>query len=259
MNYTIILPFLDRTEETQALLESAVSSLQGYEDAVQILLVYPQKLATRKVKDMLPDGFHYKHVHNDGDTDFCSQVNVGLAHTTTEWFSILEVDDQYTPNWFNNVERYRAVYTDVDVFLPVVSDRDAVGKFTNFTNESLWAMGFSDVQGFLDNKILTEYQNFQISGGVYKTEKIKSLGGLKSNIKLYFGYELLLRLTHHNVRIMTIPKVGYKHTNMRENSLFWNYKHDDTQRLSPAEVKFWLDTAQKEQYFTEQREVSYSE
>ena len=25
---------------------------------------------------------------------------------------------------------------------------------------------------------------------------------------------------------MTIPKIGYKHLNMREGSIFWNYKNE---------------------------------
>jgi hypothetical protein len=53
---------------------------------------------------------------------------------------------------------------------------------------------------------------------------------LKS-IKLTFVYEFLLRLTYNSVSIMTIPKLGYKHTNMREGSIFWNYKFGEEKML----------------------------
>jgi len=100
-----------------------------------------------------------------------------------------------------------------------------------------------------------DYQNFQISGGLYRTSVIKEYGKLKDNIKLTFGYEFLLRLTHYNVLIMTIPKIGYQHVNFRENSLFWSYKNDDKLKISEEEVKFWLDTAKKEFFFKNRRDI----
>ena len=57
---------------------------------------------------------------------------------------------------------------------------------------------------------------------------------------------------------MTIPKVGYKHTNQRDNSLFWDYKNTQESILSPEEAKFWVDTAKKEYFFTTDREVSFN-
>jgi hypothetical protein len=55
---------------------------------------------------------------------------------------------------------------------------------------------------------------------------------------------------------MTIPKIGYKHTNMRTGSIFWNYKNGDD-RLTQEEVKFWIDTAKKESFFTNERDIKY--
>ena len=55
---------------------------------------------------------------------------------------------------------------------------------------------------------------------------------------------------------MTIPKIGYKHTNLRENSIFWDYKNGDN-KLSEDEVKFWISTAKKEYFFVEDRAIKY--
>ena len=44
---------------------------------------------------------------------------------------------------------------------------------------------------------------------------------------------------------------------MRENSLFWSYKNDKKMKLEEPEVKFWLDTAKKEFYFKNKRDVKY--
>ena len=57
---------------------------------------------------------------------------------------------------------------------------------------------------------------------------------------------------------MTIPKIGYKHINMRENSLFWDYKNDSKQRIPPEEAAFWVEQAKKEYFFTTDREVSFN-
>jgi hypothetical protein len=55
---------------------------------------------------------------------------------------------------------------------------------------------------------------------------------------------------------MTIPKLGYKHTNMREGSIFWNYKFGGEQMLED-EVKFWVQTAKKEYFFVNDRNIKY--
>jgi hypothetical protein len=56
---------------------------------------------------------------------------------------------------------------------------------------------------------------------------------------------------------MSIPRIGYRHVNLREDSLFWAYKNDDGLKMSEDEVKFWLDTAKKEFFFKNKREVNY--
>ena len=155
------------------------------------------------------------------------------------------------------MNEYSKVFTDVSVFLPIVKDINVEGKFINYTNESAWAYGFTDMQGFIDNEVLLDFQNYQTSGGLFKTQVIKDNGKFKENIKLTFVYEFLLRLTHNGVRIMTVPKAGYQHVNLREDSLFWKYKNDEKMILSENEVKFWLDTAKKEFFFKNKRDVNY--
>jgi hypothetical protein len=55
---------------------------------------------------------------------------------------------------------------------------------------------------------------------------------------------------------MTIPRIGYKHTNLREGSIFWNYKNGDD-RLVDDEVRFWIDSAKNEYKFINQREIKF--
>lgn len=111
----------------------------------------------------------------------------------------------------------------------------------------------------LDNEALLDYQNFQTSGGLFRTSVIKENGMFKENIKLTFTYEFLLRMTHNHVKVMSVPRIGYQHVNFRENSLFWNYKNNEKTLMSPDEVKFWLNSAKKEFFFKNKRDINYVE
>ena len=110
--------------------------------------------------------------------------------------------------------------------------------------------------GYLTNETLQDYQNFQTAGSVIKKQTIEDFGGFKPSIKLTFIYEFLLRLTYNSVPILTIPKLGYKHVNLREGSIFWNYKFGDEKMLED-EVKFWIQTAKKEYFFVDDRSIKY--
>jgi hypothetical protein len=256
-NITVLIPIHKISEDYKEMLNKALESVEDFHNDVKVSLVCPAEV--KKELTNLSDKLEINFVVNKGKTDFCSQVNLGIEKCDTEWFTILEVDDQFKSIWLKSINDYRKIYSDVDVFLPIVKDINSEGTFVSFTNESAWAYGFTDMQGFIDNEVLLEYQNYQISGGLYRTQKIKDNGLLKENIKLTFGYEFLLRLTHNGVRVMTVPRVGYQHVNLREDSLFWLYKNDENSLLSEKEVKFWLDSAKKEFFFKNKRDVNYIE
>jgi hypothetical protein len=256
-NITVILPIHKWDEDYKLMFENAVKSVEEFYNDVKLTIVGPNDVVTNI--QLISDKLESKILNNEGDTDFCSQVNLGIEDCDTEWFSILEVDDEYKPSWLKSMNTYSKETPTADVFLSIVKDINVEGKFLSFTNESTWAYGFTEKQGILDNEALLDYQNFQISGGLYRTSVIKEQGKLKENIKLTFGYEFLLRLTHNNVVVMSVPKIGYQHVNFRENSLFWSYKNDDSMKMSENEVKFWLDTAKREFFFKNKREINYVE
>ena len=254
-NITVILPVHNLDGDYKEMLTNAVESVEEFHNDVKLSIVCPSSLIG-ELKD-LSQKLEIKILSHNNATDFCSQVNYGIEKCDTEWFSILEIDDEYKPIWLKSINEYTKEYTDVDVFLPIVRDINEEGKFVSFTNESTWAYGFTEKQGYLDNEVLLDYQNYQISGGLYRTQVIKENGSLKENIKLTFGYEFLLRLTHNGVKIMSVPRIGYQHLNFREGSLFWNYKNEESIKLSESEAKFWLETAKKEFFFKNKRDVIY--
>ena len=63
----------------------------------------------------------------------------------------------------------------------------------------------------------------------------------------------------NDLKVFTVPKVGYKHTNMREGSLFWDYRYsqDNIKKIEPQEATFWIETAKKEYFFTTDRGITY--
>ena len=254
-NITIILPVHRIEDSYRVMLDNAIKSVEQFHEDVKLMIVCPPSVKSELTN--ISEVLDVNIVTNSSKTDFCSQINLGIEKCDTEWFSILEIDDEYKSIWLKSTNEYVKTYTDVDVFLPVVKDINTDGNFISFTNESTWAYGFTEKQGVLDNEVLLDFQNYQISGGLYKTQVIKDNGSLKENIKLTFGYEFLLRLTHNNIKVMTVPRVGYQHLNFREDSLFWLYKNDETNKVSEDEAKFWLETAKKEFFFKNKRDVNY--
>jgi len=256
---SVILPVHELNDETKPLFSNAIQSIRQQQvkpDAVLIVAPknsdvcnYLKSIDFTDIKDIVTI------LENDGKTDFASQMNFGVSKCKTEWISILEFDDEYANMWFKNVIKYREAHSDVGIFMPIIVDVDASGIFNGFTNEPVWAQSFCDELGVLDNNALLAYQNFNIDGLVMKKSFYEENGGFKSSIKLTFPYEFLLRMTFKAVKIMVIPKLGYKHVNQRPDSLFSTYK----QTLTPLESKWWLAQAKKEYYFDKDRNITYTE
>lgn len=192
---------------------------------------------------------------NNGDTTFQGQINYAISKITSDYVAIIEADDEVNEYYVSNANQHISAYPDIDVFLPIVVETNSKGEFLTLTNESVWAMNLTEKIGYLDNETLKEYENYQISGMVIKRKVYSEVGGLKSKIVLTFGYEFLLRLTEKGKVIYVMPKTTYKHTNMREGSLFWEYQNGND-RITPEIAKFWMDTARKEYFHTKDREIT---
>ncbi len=261
LNLSVILPIKSSlVRDFDEYFKKAIESLKTQKTQFNELVIV--KSNEEKLSDYLSSfdftDLNVKIVEYSGEPNYSSQINLGIENSSSEWISFFEFDDEYSSIWFNNVEKYITYHPDVEAFLPVVIDVDSKSVFAGFTNEATFAANFSQEVGILTNETLHGYQNFQTSGMVIKKSVIEEFGSLKSNFKLTFSYEFLLRMTYNSVKIMTIPKIGYKHTNLRENSLFWDYKNGES-KLNEKEVKFWVESAKKEYFFTTEREIKYEE
>lgn len=257
-NVTVILPVYKLDDKTKQLIVNSIKSVEEQivkPDELLLIVGKDDKESLEFVKSIdfgsIKD--NVRIIENDGETDFASQFNLGVKEAKTEWVSLLEQDDEISKVWFKNFIEYKNAYPNIDIFLPIIVDVNNTGEFIGFSNEAVWANSFSDVLGVLDNQALNAYQNFNIDGMVIKKERYETFGGIKKNIKLTFVYEFLLRMTLKDVKVMVIPKFGYKHINQREGSLFHTY----SQTMNPVEARWWLDKAKKEQYFPKDREITY--
>ena len=256
---TVVLPIEStKHKDFSELFNRSIVSIKNQSVNIEELIVVHTK--EQSLVDFLNEydfeGLNVQLVLNEGSTDFSSQVNLGASKAKGTWVSVLEFDDEYSSIWFKNAKRYADAYSDVECFLPLVVDTDEKGNFAGFTNEATFAVSLNSEMGYLTNDVLLNYQNFQTSGMVIKKDTFNNNGGFKPSFKLTFVYELLLRLTYNSVKIMTVPRIGYKHTNMREGSIFWNYKFGED-RISDNEVTFWLESAKKEHFFINDRNIKY--
>lgn len=260
LDLSVILPIKSsHTRDFEGYFDKAIKSLKNQQLGFKELLIVhsSEENLINHLKSYDFDGLKVVMVQYKETPNYSQQINLGVKKAKGKYISFFEFDDEYATIWFKNVQKYIDVYPEVDAFLPLVIDVDEKNAFNGFTNEATFAANMTSEIGILTNETLLGYQNFQSSGMVIKKQTIDDFGGFKKSFKLTFGYELFLRLTYNNVRIMTIPKIGYKHMNMREGSIFWNYKNG-SDVMTENEVKFWIESAKKESYFTQDREIKYT-
>ena len=268
MNISVIIPIHEYNDELSLLVTKAIDSVekqQVIESLPTMILVYPTELDEAIIG--LRDSMIRKHerlthenfvlIKNDGDTSYQAQVNLAVKSVTTDYFSVLEFDDEYADTYFKNASVYVEAYPEIDVFLTMMVEVNDENRAVKFANETVWAQQFvgeNGEMGYLNINALKQYTDFKLSGAVIKKSDFESLGGYKTNIKLTFMYEFLLRALNNASKIYTIPKMGYKHFATREGSLFDGY----LKTMPVDERKFWFETATKESNFTNDRPIDLS-
>ena len=253
---TIIVPLIEYKEEYKELYENALNSVvEGdVKEEASIIFVGPSS-SLNVVKGFNLGAREVLYLENSKNTELPFQINKAVKDVKTEYFSILEFDDNYTSFWFNEVERYQKTMGNVSLFLPLIEAFDFKKKEVGaiaYANEPVWASSFSEELGYVDAQSLKNHFNFIVSGGIFRTKDFLSVGGLKNSLKVFFWYELLLRLTHNGKKIYVIPKVGYEHYVNRDESLSMKY-----QQMNQDEVNFWFNTAQEEFVFKTDRKKKY--
>lgn len=253
---SVIVPVYKFNNTIEELLLDAVDSVvKQKEQPAYILFVGPNNdelgdFILDKVKKVLePTEIKPLFIVNDGELDFCNQVNLAVNNCPTNWFSILEFDDLYTDIWFKNFNVYRHYHDNVGIFLPLANIITMEGRTLGMTNQQPWAKDFSGEIGYIDLESLMTYYDYNVTGSLINKEIFLELGGLKPSLKISFWYEFLLRMVYNGNKIFIIPKVGYVHTLDREDSLFRHYQEEIPQEVASK----WIKLAQQEYFFKHDR------
>ena len=254
---TIIIPVHNFNEEVKNLLEKALNSINKNQENYTYGKLIPLIVAPGNVLEEIGEEFGENQFYNNcrntsGNFDFCSQVNFGVKHVETEYFSILEYDDEYNPKWFKMAHDYFYTNESVSLFLPINVITDSEHKQFQYANEIAWTGSFSNDIGYLDFDCLQDYSSFNLTGGIFNTNDFKVVGGFKPSIKVAFNYEFLLRLTKKELKVYVVPKEGYIHVIGRIDSLTDEYN----QTLTREEIKKWFDLAKTEYAFNEDRKTN---
>ena len=194
-------------------------------------------------------------LNDSGDTTYCGQVNYAVQHIDTKYFSVLAFDDVYMEKWFKFFNDYLFGNEDVSVFIPLNIVTDINGEHWQYGNEAALAEFFSSELGFLDFDSLQDWSGFSLMGAVINRDDFINVGMYKPSIKLAFDYELLLRMTNKKLRIMVVPKEGYKRIVGRENSMTDLYRKE---MEGTDDMQKWFELAKREYQYTEDRKKGIS-
>lgn len=193
-----------------------------------------------------------------------------------EWISVIEHTDIVGKNWYKNFDDFSKVKEGIDVFVPI-SKQASNGFFSGFLNESCWAEGFAEEAGQFDLQMLLRMNCINLTGAVLKTSSIKNYSEerdgfyypIKESFKITSVYEFFLRFVYNDIKIFTIPRIGYEYsiiTATNEYDKFLSKVPTNLLQLtkeqggiSQHEYQFWLQTAKKEYFFDEDRSVEYKE
>jgi hypothetical protein len=262
MNTSVIIPIHEYNDNVLSLVKKSINSVFKQENVntiPEIIVVGPKEVIELLSSVLNTESIYpqIRFITNFGNIDYQSQVNLAVDLISTEYFSVLEFDDEYANTYFKNVEKYTKSYPEVDIFLTMMIEVNDENHAIKLTNETVWAQQFigeNGEMGYLNLNALKQYTDFKLSGAIIKTSEFKNIGKYKTNIKLTFMYEFLLRALNNACKIYSIPKIGYKHLASRDGSMFSEYLRN----MSVVERKFWFETANKESNFTTDRLIDLS-
>lgn len=190
-----------------------------------------------------------------------------------EAISIAEPEDGYSVKWFEIADKYIDENPDVAIFAPIIRNMSN-GAFSGVMNESSWVEGMSEEAGKFDLNLLQRFNCVNPLGAVYRVSAIdeyaekKDEGSapMKESMKISHYYEFFLRMIYDDVKIMTVPRIGYELKILNKD-----YFTDSTCKvpqnlaafpedkggMTAEEVRFWFELAKKEFFYDEDRNKTY--
>lgn len=238
---TIIVPIHIFDEEYANMIKKTYENVKSLNNDNLTLMYVGPDLVIKECSKLLNDNTVIYLTNTSDEYNFVNQVNFAVNNVKTEYFSILEVDDTYKLNWFDNLDIYMSE-NEASLYLPLNELLTVDGKFIGYLNEMAWNIGMVEELGVIDMETLKVYMDFNITGGLFKTNDFIEVGGLKSSFKIASSYEFLMRFTEFGKKTFVLPKVGYYHMTGRKNSNMVAFK----EILSDEELEWLIKRAHKE-------------
>lgn len=192
-----------------------------------------------------------------------------------EAMSIVEIDDSIGVNWYKVANLYMQENEDIGFFLPMMRNFQN-GGLSGLMNEACWAEGISEEPGKFDMNLLLRYNCANPLGGLYRISEIEEYSEerdgkfypMKESMKISHYYEFFLRMVYNDVKVMSVPRVGYDfRVQNAEEFTPSTSKIPNNITTIPAdkggidmqEASFWLELPKKEYFFDEDRNKVYEQ
>lgn len=243
-NITAIIPIHEYNDVFIEYLKNCITSIKNQELMFDdVFLVVPKEFHKQYSEFINNMECNVTVISNTGnDTTYQSQVMLGVNNVNSEYFTVLEFDDELSSKYLKNMVLYLNKYENVKILLPTILEVNSENKKIKETNIQAWSkqlVGDDNDIGYLNEKLLLEYTDFKLSGSVINKKTFLKLNGFKNNVSFLFGFEFLLRALKNNIKIFVLPKILYKHLSNRIDSI--TEYHIRT--LTPKQIKTWFDIA----------------
>jgi hypothetical protein len=256
-NLTLVLPIHNTFNEVdKELFLKAIKSVlitKGYQPK-EILIVHTKDIKEYDIDFSIFGDLSYRTLKNDTDkTDYSSQINLAAKNIETEFFQILEQDDEVGETIYTNFVKYTSYYNNLSILMPLTIDVNSeTMQYLKFSNCEPLSRGFirEGAIGVLTHEVVENIPSLSLSGSFIRTEEFLNIGGLKASLPISFIYEFFLRATSQDLNIMVLPKTVYLHRNLRKGSYLDNINKENYDK---DKVNFWFEKAKKEFYFAKDR------
>lgn len=192
-----------------------------------------------------------------------------------EGMSLVEVGDLVGENCYKNASAYMDENEEVGFFLPMIKNWQN-GGLVGLMNEASWAEGMAEEPGKFDMNLLLRFNCANPLGAVYRISELEKYSEeregvfypMKESVRISHYYEFFLRMAYNDVKMMTIPRIGYdfrvdnrqefSHTSSKIPNNLTSIAPENG-GVSPQEISFWMELVKKEYFFDEDRSKTYSE
>lgn len=202
MNIEFIIPVVEYNVSVKKSLTNVLKTVD------KNIIIVASKETCDKINKAIVQPLEANNVAfiHSSETTRAALINAAAASCEAEYFSVLNYEDEYSPNWLRSAMPYMKAF-EASVYLPFVELVDN-GNIVELGNVVAWSPAFTDTEhlGYIENDGLKVYKMFMGDGAIIKTSDFVGLTD-----GFYGWHEFLAKTTHNGLKVFVIPKIGYMH------------------------------------------------